>query len=146
MRRRWAGLFAGLDEDESPDALAQRPGSDGQSALHHGKLATATLGWHDRDLEQILVHDDPELGDPTHRGITAELLSVDAMIEQLASRAEQLADRADGVAAGDWGRRGSVPGQGEVDALTVLWDAVDDAVGHLNAAEATLREVRGRPV
>jgi len=146
MRRRWTGLFAGLDEDESPDALAQRAGADGHSAIHHGKLAAATLGGHDRDLEQILVHDDPELSDPAQRAITAELPSVERMIDQLASRAEQLADRADGVAPGDWARRGSVPGHGEVDALTVLWEAVDDAVSHLKAAEATLREVRGRPV
>jgi len=146
MGRRWRGLFAGLDEDESADALAQRPGTDGLSAVQHGKLAAAALGWHERDLEQILIHDDPELGDPTHRAMTAEAPNVDRMIDQLASQAEQLADRADGVPPGDWARRGSRPGQGEVDALTVLWDAVDDAVSHLKAAEATLREVRGRPV
>jgi len=146
MRRRWAGLFAGLDEDESADALAQRPGADGLSALHHASTASAMLGFSDRDLEQILVHDDPELDDPSRRGIHAVGRGVDQVIDELASHAERLADRADGASAGDWSRKGSVPGRGDVDALTVLWDAVDDAVSHLKAAEATLREVRGRPV
>jgi hypothetical protein len=70
---------------------------------------------------------------------------VDAAIDELASRAEQLAARADRVASGDWTRRAAVSGGGEVDALTVLWDAVDAAVADLRAAEATLSEVRGRP-
>ena len=145
MRRRWAGLFAGLDEDESPDALAQRRGGDGQSALGHAEHASAVLGFQDRDLELILISEHPELDDPSTRGILAWLRPVDVVIDELASRAEQLADRADGAAAGDWTRLGSVPGRDEVDALTVLWEAVDGAVADLRAAEATLRQVRGRP-
>jgi hypothetical protein len=48
------------------------------------------------------------------------------------------------VAAGDWTRTAAVAGGGEVEALSVLWDAVDRAVADLKAAEATLREVRGQ--
>ncbi|MFL6206792.1 MAG: hypothetical protein ACJ739_15740 [Acidimicrobiales bacterium] len=150
MGRRWRGLFAGLAEDESPDALARRPGADGRSALDHAAHATSTLTILDRALEQIVVDDDAVLdsavADTSRRVGSATGAGVDAAIDELAARAEQLAARADRVASGDWGRRAAVAGDGEVDAITVLWDAVDAAVGDLRAAETTLGEVRGRPV
>ena len=149
MGRRWRGLFAGLDEDESPDALARRPGASGRSALDHAAHATGTLRLLDRALEQIVVDDDatldPAVGDATARRWTPSGAGVDTAIDELAAQAEQLADRADRVSAGDWTRRGAAGGT-EVDALAVLWDAVDTAVADLKAAEGTLREVRGRPV
>lgn len=150
MRRRWGGLFAGLDEDESPDALARRPGADGRSALDHAAHASGTLQLLDRALEQIVVDDDAVLDgavtDPGARGSAPVGGEVDAAIDGLATTAEQLAERADRVSAGDWTRRAAVTGGGEIDALTVLWDAVDTVVADLKAAEATLAEVRGRPV
>ena len=149
MGRRWRGLFAGLDEDESPDALAQRPGADGRSALDHAACAARTLRLLDRALEQLLVDDEAVLHaavlDPAQRERPSPGADVDAAIDELAHAAEQLASRADRVAAGDWDRRAPVAGSSaEVDALTVLWDAVDTAVAELRAAEATVREVRGR--
>jgi hypothetical protein len=148
MGRRWRGLFAGLDEDESPDALARRPGADGRSALDHVAHATATLALLDRALEQISVDDRPTLdagvGDPGRRGPAAPAAGVDEAIDALAAAADRMADRADGVDAHDWTRTGAVD-VGDVTALDVLWDAVDTAVADLKAAEATLREVRGRP-
>ena len=148
MGRRWRGLFAGLDEDESPDALARRPGADGRAGLDHAAHTTGTLRLLDRALEQIVVDDDatldPAVGDAAARSWPASGAGVDAAIDELAGQAEQLADRADRVSAADWNRTASVSGGSPVDALTVVWDAVDTAVADLKAAEATLREVRGQ--
>ena len=149
MGRRWRGLFAGLDEDESPDALARRAGADGRSALDHVAHATGALTLLDRALEQIAIDDRPALdaavGDPARRVAgSPDAAGVDDAVDQLAATADRMADRADRVGAGDWTRRGSVGDGGEVTALDVLWDAVDTAVADLKAAEATLREVRGR--
>src|SRR5688500_12496868 len=148
MGRRWRGLFAGLGEDESPDALAIRSGADGRSALDHATHATRTISLLGRALDQVLVDDDavlhPAVTDASEREWPAVDGDVDTTVDELAHEAEQLADRADRVSAGDWARRASVAGGGEVEAMAVLWDAVDTAVTDLKAAEATLREVRGR--
>jgi hypothetical protein len=148
MGRRWRGLFAGLDEDESADALAHRPGADGRSALDHATHATRTLTLLGRALEQIVVDDDavlhPAVTNPAERVWASSTSGVDESIDELAHEAERLADRADGVSAGDWSRRAAVVGGGDVGALGVLWDAVDSVVADLKAAEGTLREVRGR--
>jgi len=143
LGRRWRGLFAGLDEDESPDALARRPGDQGRAALDHAAHATGTLRLLDRALELILVDEgatlDAAVTDPGQRSWPTPGSGVEEAIDDLAAQAERIADRADRAAPADWSRRA-----GGVDALTVLWDAVDSAVADLRAAEATLREVRGR--
>ena len=150
MGRRWRGLFACLDEDESPHALARRPAAQGRSALDHAAHATGALRVLDRALEQVVVDEhatlDAAVVDPSARAAASASGGVDEAIDELAAQAETLAGRADRVAPDDWKRRASAAGGGEVDALTVLWDAVDTAVADLKAAEATLREVRGRPV
>ena len=149
MGRRWRGLFAGLDEDESADALARRPGRSGRTALDHAAHAAASLALLDRALEQLVVDDDAELDpavtDAERRPWPSPTGSVDEVIDGLAAAADRMADRADRVAASDWARRAPVAGAGgDVDALSVLWDAVDSAVADLKAAESTLSEVRGR--
>lgn len=148
MDRRWRGLFAGLDDDESADALAHRPAADGRSALDHATHATRTLSLLGRALEQVVVDEGavlhPAVSDRAAREWPASTAGVDETIDELAQEAERLAARADGVAAADWARRAAVAGGGEVDALGLLWDAVDSAVAGLKAAEATLREGRGK--
>ena len=71
LGRRWRGLFAGLEEDESPDDLAHRPGKDGLSALDHALHATRTLSLLARAVEQALLDEDPvvhpAVTDPTQR-------------------------------------------------------------------------------
>ena len=57
LERRWRGLFPGLSDDESPDALAHRPGADGRSALDLATHASRTLSLLGRALEQSLVED-----------------------------------------------------------------------------------------
>ena len=148
MGRRWRGLFAGLDEDESPDSLASRPGADGRSALDHATHATRTISLLDRALEQVLVDDGvvlhPAVTDASQREWPSVDQGVDATVDELVHAAARLADRADRVSADDWDRPAQVAGGGEVDALGLLWEAVDATVAELRAAEATVREVRGR--
>ena len=152
LGRRWRALFAGLGEDESPDELAHRVGGDGRSALDHALHATRTISLLGRAVEQALVDDDavlhPAVGDPSQRAWEGqEAGTVDAAMAELAHEAERLADRIDRVTADEWRRRARVAGQdADVGAMEILWDAVDTAVADLKGAEATLREVRGRPV
>ena len=150
LGRRWRGLFAGLSEDESVDDLAHRPGADGASALDHAVRATRSVSLLGRALEQVLVDDaavlHPAVGDLSQRVWDDQALSsVDDSIDELAHEAERLADRVSRVSASDWAREASVAGQdATVGAVDLLWDAVDSAIAELNAAEDTLREVRGR--
>ena len=149
LGRRWRGLFAGLGEDESPDDLAHRVGSDGRSALDHAVRATRTISLLGRAVEQALVDDDavlhPAVGDPSQREWDDQALGgVDDTIAELVHEADRLADRVAHVSAQEWTRRARVAGQdADVGPLEVLWDAVDSAVTELSAAERTLREVRG---
>jgi len=150
LGRRWRGLFSGLGEDESPDDVAHRVGSDGQAALDHAVRATRTLSLLGRAVEQALVDDDavlhPAVADPAQRVWDDQALaSIDDTIAELVGEADRLADRVDRVTAAEWQRRARVAGHdADVGPLEVVWDAVDSAVAELKAAEATLREVRGQ--
>jgi hypothetical protein len=147
LPRRFRGLFAGLGEDESPDDVAHRVGSDGRSALDHAIAATRTVTFLGRALEQLLVEDDPVLhpavADVAAREWEPAEGTVDERLAELATEADGLAARAEHVAASDWARAGRVAGQdATVTAAELLWDAVDSAVAHLSSAERTLAEVR----
>ena len=88
----------------------------------------------------------PSATRPARRGTARPPASVDDALDELAHEADRLADRVEHVPADEWQRRARVAGQdADVGPLEVLWDAVDTAVADLKAAEATLREVRGRP-
>jgi len=150
MGRRWRGLFAGLGEDERPDDLAHRVGSDGHAALDHLTAATRGLTFLGRALEQTLIEEDPVLhpavADAGEREWGAAAGSLEEALVELDHVAEALAHRAERVTASEWGRQARVArSDATTSALAVLWDAVDSAVAHLRAAERTLREVRGRP-
>lgn len=150
MGRRWRGLFAGLGEDESPDALAHRVGSNGHAAIDHLVAATRGFTFLGRSLEQTLTEDDPVLhpavADPAAREWGDPGGTVEERLAELAREADALADRAAKVSAEEWGGHARVAGQdATTSTLAILWDAVDGAVGHLRSAEQVLREVRGRP-
>ena len=150
LGRRFRGLFAGLEDDESPDDLAHRIGPDGMSALDHVVAATRTTTLLARALEQVLTEDDPVLhpavADPTARQWDdAPGGTVDERIAELSSEADHLAERVERVPATDWARTARVAGHdADATAMAILWDAVDSAVDHLRAAERTLQAVRGR--
>ena len=145
LDRRFRGLFAGLREDERPDDVAHRAGSEGRSALDHVVAATQAVTGLGRDLERVLVEDEPELAavgaavpNPVEHGDG----SVDQRLAELAAAAEALADRADRAPARDWARVGRSGDGSTIAAAAILWAAVDGALTHLKAAERTLAEVR----
>jgi hypothetical protein len=145
LPRRFRALFAGLGEDESPDALARRPAPDGTTALGHLVAAIGALSAGAVGLDRILVADDPTidpLPSPTG-GIPSG--TVEDRLSELGWEADAFADRADHVGADGWARQAHVAGSGEgvqVTAADLLWQAVDTAVDHLRAAERTLDQVR----
>ena len=150
MGRRWRGLFAGLGDDESPDALAHRIGAAGRSPLDHVVAATRGFAFLGRALEQILTEDDPALhpavADADAREWGDPGGTVEERLAELAWEADALADRVQHVSADAWNRHARVAGaDATASALAVLWDAVDSAVDHLKQAERVLAEVRGRP-
>jgi len=137
LGRRFRGLFAGLEDDESPDDLGHRPGADGRSAVDHVVAATGMITSRGRDLQDALAGRAPG-GDRSANVAPAGgdgSGTAEAVVAELAQAAGALADRLDHVSADDWGREGALP---------TLWDAVDTAVAHLRDAERTLAEVRGR--
>ena len=114
--------------------------------------ATGTLRLLDRALEQIVVDDDAVARPRRRRRRASAWPAVEPPASTRPStswprRPSGWPTAPTASSSGDWAPDGpTVAGGGEVDALTVLWDAVDTAVADLKAAEATLREVRGRPV
>ena len=150
LGRRFRGLFAGHEHDESPDELAHRVGPEGHSALDHVVAATRTITFLGRAVQQVLVEDDPVLhpgvADPSARDFGASPDGpVEERLAELGWEADALADRVEHEPADAWSRQARVAGaDATVSALAVLWDAVDSAVEHLRAAERTLAAVRGR--
>ena len=104
LGRRFRGLFAGLEADESPDDLAHRVGPDGHAAIDHVVAATRDVTFLGRALEQVLVEDDPVL----HPAVVDQAArdwdttaggTVEERLAELAWEAEALADRVEHVPA-----------------------------------------------
>lgn len=151
LGRRYRALFAGLPDDEAPDDVAHRVGSDGRSALDHVVAATRTITLLGRALEQVVVEDDPVLhaavGDPAERAWDQGLPggTVEERLAELAWEADELAERASRIRGAAWARQARLAGRDDVvTAAALVWDAVDSALGHLQAAERTLAEVRAQ--
>lgn len=151
LERRFRGMFAEADEEETPDQLAARPGADGWTILDHIVAATWSIVTGARAVEAVLVQDMPIIAPadadtgskprtPTHKptGTLHEQLA------ELGVEANRLADRAERVASKDWDRRGLVAPHGrstadqEVTALDLFGVAVEASTTHLRAAERTL--------
>jgi hypothetical protein len=145
LPRRFRALFAGLGEDESPDALAHRAGDDGSTALGHLAAATGALTAGASGLGQVLVADDPTV-DPIPVGpVGSATGTVEERLAQLGWEADALAERVEHLGADAWARQAHVAGTGAgiaISAADLLWQAVDAAVEHLRAAEHTLDQAR----
>ncbi len=149
LERRYRGLFAGLEDDESPDDLAHRNGADGRSAIDHIVAAPRTLTFLGRGVEQALVEDDPILhpavSDPAEREWPPAQGTVEDALAELGRAATALADRVEHVPAADWDRQVRVAGHDATTTpLAVLWDAVDSAITHLKQADTALEQARRR--
>lgn len=148
LERRYRALFAGLEDDESPEDLAHRPGADGRSAIDHIVAATGALTLLGRAVEQALVEDDPILpaavSDPAQRAWPVAAGTVEDALTELGRAAAALAARVEHVPAAIWDRHVRVAGHDATTPLAVLWDAVDGAVAHLKQADQALGQARRR--
>jgi len=149
LERRYRGLFAGLEDDESPDDLAHRNGPEGRSALDHVVAATRTLTFLGRAVEQARLEEDPVLhpavADRSEREWRAAQGTVEEALAELGGAAAALADRVGHLSAADWDHHVRVAGHDTTTTpLAILWDAVDAAITHLKQAQQTLTQVRGR--
>src|SRR4051794_21876624 len=103
LPRRFRALFAGLGDDESPDALAARPGADGTTALGHLAAAAAALRIGADGLTRILTADDPSV-DAIGTAPAGPGGHLDAQMVALDQRSEALAHGAEHVSADGWAR------------------------------------------
>jgi hypothetical protein len=138
--RRFAALFTGFADDESPDALLNRPGSDGRSAADITAAAAAGFAAAGEALRRIMTEDvpqvTPEAGEPTPAAASPA-----AALEAVRTAAERLADQVAGVDAGDWGRTGRLDGR-EVSALDLVRGAVRAGSEEYRAAERAVDDAR----
>jgi hypothetical protein len=146
LPRRFRAALAAPSGEDRPDDLAHRPGADGQSPADHLVAATTAMASMHRTLDQVLVHDDPEVPrsapEPGPVGGAAGSRPVEDLFADLGDEAGSLADRVAGVAAEDWRRSAHTPDGTTVGALDLVAEAVGTAVDRLRAAEATMAELR----
>jgi hypothetical protein len=149
FERRYRGLFADLEEGDSPDDLARRPGDGGWSAIEHIVSAARGIAGSGRALAAILRVDGPRLDVADVRPASLPRPhqpsgTVHERLAELGIEANEVADLAQHTGAKEWDRRGTVgDGSGrDLSALDVLRDAVDCGVAHLRAAGEVLAEVR----
>jgi hypothetical protein len=143
LPRRFRGLFAALDEDESPDALARRTVSDGTSAIGHLIGASQVVADTHRALAEVLTVDDPLIEPIADETPLDPSGTIEERVSELGWETDALADRVDQVSADEWGRRARAGGGADaMSAVDLLWRGVDAAVAHLKGAERTLTEAR----
>jgi hypothetical protein len=148
FERRYRGLFADLEEGESPDDLARRPGDGGWSAIEHIVSAARGIAGSGRALAAILQVDGPQLDVADVRPASLPRPhqpsgTVHERLAELGFEANAAADRIDNTPAADWDRTGTLAGTGRtVTALDLARGAVDAGVTHLRAAEEVLHTVR----
>lgn len=142
LPRRFRGLFAGHADDEAPDALAQRPGADGSTALGHLVAAIQGVAATGRALDASQHAEDPSV-DPVVLPAAAASGTVEERLAELGWETDAVADRVDAVDAEGWSRQARLAGtSGPVSALDVLWAGIDAVLAHLKAAERAIDEAR----
>jgi hypothetical protein len=137
--RRYRGLFAGFDDDESADALLNRPGAGGVSATELAARAGDDLAAASEALRQTLVVDIPDVSLTTT--VTAGAMTPQQALEGVTNAAEGLANRIDAADAADWRRRAVVDGRSTT-ALDLVRGAVRTASDGYRATERAVEEAR----
>jgi hypothetical protein len=146
--RRFRSAVLPIADDPTVEALAERVGPDGHSALDHVVAVTNTLVLLGQALRQVLITEDPVLHagvrDPGERAWeTPPGTTVDGALDRLADEATAVADAADAVPSRDWSRTGTLAGGGTITALDLVREAVRTASQGLVDAEAAVRAARG---
>lgn len=138
MGRRWRELFEGRPDE----ALRRRPAPDVWSPLEYAAHTRDVLDLIGQGLGAVL--DDnrptfpavtPEEGAPDHGWNDLEPAAV---LDELATNAERIADRAARALPEHWDRTGTLGGE-EVDAGWILRHAVHDASHHLRDVTKQLK-------
>jgi hypothetical protein len=147
LRRRFGGILVPPGDDDRPDDVVHRRPAGGLSAVEHAAWVAQALPRLGEVLRTMLIGTNPSVDlpplDPDPPGEGSEDPAAD-MVARVAAAAEPLADAIDKVPGGDWVRTGQAGGA-TVTALDVAQGAVELAIHHLRAAEATVAEVLREP-
>lgn len=145
--RRFRSAVLPIVDDPTVEALAERIGPDGRSAIDIVVAVSNTWVLIGQALRQVLINDDAVVHaaatDPAGR--SWELppgTSVDGALDNLADEAVALADAADAVPGRDWSRTGAVTGGGSVSAIDLVREAVRTGAQGLIDAEAAVAAAR----
>jgi hypothetical protein len=140
--RRFGALFAGWEEDESADALLNRPGPNGESATQIAARVGRSLAAAGEAVRRILVADRPSV---TLGAESAEVPDTpQAALERVTREAARLAERVDRTDADAWLRTGDVDGQ-PTTAIDLVRDAVKTGSDGYRAAERAVDDARRHP-
>jgi len=140
--RRFRSTVLPITDDPTVEALAERVGSTGHSAVDIVVSVTNTWLLIGQALRQVLIEDAPVIhagvGDPAQREWDAPPgTTVDGALDRLADEAATLADAVDAVSSRDWNRTGSVAGGGTISAIDLVREAVrTGAQGEVDARAA----------
>ncbi|CAN5246898.1 hypothetical protein BH18ACT4_BH18ACT4_11700 [soil metagenome] len=145
--RRFRSVLTGFDDDDRPDDLLHRPGTDGLSALDHAQSAARSLALLGEALRSVLIHDKPKLDagvlDATAGTSGAgKATSADSVLDELTKHAGAVADLAVGADADDWRRVGVESGGREITAMELLREAVRRGSDGHRATEKAVRAAR----
>ncbi|MGH9245842.1 MAG: hypothetical protein ACRD29_16285 [Acidimicrobiales bacterium] len=139
LARRFTGLFTAFEEDESPDALLNRPGPDGRSAAHTAADVGRRLAGTAEALRLTAISDRPEISLSSDTGRVAP--TPEAAADLVAREAERLANQVDATDADAWARTAIVDGH-EATALDLVRQAVRTASDGYRAAERAVAHAR----
>lgn len=145
--RRIRAAVLPLADDPTVEALAERVGPEGHSAVDIVVAVTNTWVLLAQALRQILVSDEPVLHagvlDPSEREWDPPPgTSADGALDRLGDEATVLADAVDGVASRDWSRTGTVAGGGSITAIDLVRESVRVGAQGLADAQAAIRAAR----
>lgn len=138
-----------LDTDIHPDEMANRVGQAGLSALDHVALAAGRLELAASEVQAALVSDshrvDHTLAEievvhqPSHSG------QLEPELERLARAADALAHTIEHSDGSWWLKQRDTNAGGTATALELVQATVAFTLDRMHAAQAVMREVRGRP-
>lgn len=141
--------FEGLDADVDPEEMVNRVGQQGRSALDHVALAAGRLELAASEVQAALVTDthkvDHSLAEievvhtPSHSG------HLEGELERLGKAADKLAHTIEHSDGSWWLLPRHTDNGGTATALELVQATVAFTLDRMHAAQAVLREVRGRP-
>jgi hypothetical protein len=145
--RRFRSAVLPIADDPTVEALAERIGPGGHSAVEIVVAVANSWVLLGQALRQVLISDDAVV----HAGVTdpgqrewevPTGTSVDGALDRLADEADTLAAATDAVSSRDWSRTATVAGGGEVSAIDLVREAVRTGAQGLADAEAAVAAAR----